>query len=148
MPLTRPGHALASHHGRGEREAKNCYWRANSKSLRQCFRRSADCPPAIDICRALAKQGAALQVFDPEGSENAKAVLEGNITFSSNAYEACRDAECLLVATEWSEFRSPDFGKLKDLMKEAVIFDGRNLYEPGKMAALGFKIIGVGRRTS
>ena len=67
------------------------------------------------------------------------------ITYARNAYDALKDADALLLITEWNEFREPDFAKMKGLMKQAIIFDGRNLYDPKQIRALGFLYTSIGR---
>ena len=69
------------------------------------------------------------------------------VSFAANGYEALNGADALLICTEWSKFREPDFGRMKSLLKTPVIFDGRNLYNPAKMANLGFTYFHVGQKT-
>ncbi|MDP3998064.1 MAG: UDP-glucose/GDP-mannose dehydrogenase family protein [bacterium] len=99
--------------------------------------------PSIKIIEALKKKGAQIKAYDPQAAENAKKLI--NLNYVSDPYEAARDAEVLLVITEWNEFRQIDLKKVKKLMKKPVILDGRNIYEPQKVKALGFFYSGVGR---
>ncbi|MCF8255940.1 MAG: UDP-glucose/GDP-mannose dehydrogenase family protein [Flavobacteriales bacterium] len=103
--------------------------------------------PALYVIAKLLEAGATITAFDPEAMGNVKRLLGDKISFASDQYEALRDADALIIATEWSVFRSPDFDKLTDLLKEKVIFDGRNLYDLPHMAELGFYYNSIGRRT-
>jgi UDPglucose 6-dehydrogenase len=78
--------------------------------------------------------------------EETKKVLGNRIAYSSNPYEALESADAMVLMTEWSEFHLPDFKKMASLMKEKVIFDGRNIYDPASIKKLGFKYYGIGRR--
>ena len=101
--------------------------------------------PAIAIIEALLKEGAKIQGFDPVATETARAVLGDKITYGKSATEALTGADALLVVTEWNEFRHPDFEVVKSNLKQPVIFDGRNIYDPQKMRAMGFTYYGIGR---
>jgi len=101
--------------------------------------------PSIDIIRALLLEGVKIKTFDPKAMSKAKKVLKG-VTFCKDAYGVARAADCLVVMTEWSEFKELDFKKVKKLMKQRLIIDGRNIYDPNDMKEAGFKYIGVGRR--
>ena len=104
--------------------------------------------PAIDIINSLRKRGARIKAYDPIATEVAKKILgDENIEYLSHNYEAVKGADALLLLTEWHHFRRPDFEKMKSLMKEPVIFDGRNQYEPVKMKGMGFVYYSIGRRT-
>lgn len=100
--------------------------------------------PSLDIIRALILEGAKLKIYDPQVKAKAKEILT-EAQFCKDPYQACRRSDCLLVITEWDEFKELDFARLKKLMKRPLIIDGRNIYEPKKMQALGFTYIGVGR---
>ncbi|TKC02804.1 UDP-glucose dehydrogenase family protein, partial [Pedobacter frigoris] len=102
--------------------------------------------PALYIIDQLIKQGATVTAFDPEGMENVKAQLGDKIRYASNQYEALKDADALLIATEWSVFRNPDFDKMEEILSNKVIFDGRNLYDLQKMIDLGYYYNSVGRK--
>lgn len=101
--------------------------------------------PSLMIIKELQKQGAHIRVFDPEAVVNAKKLLE-NVTYVQNAYEAAEGSDGLVIVTEWNEFRQLDLNKVKSLMKQPIIFDGRNMYEPTKIKEAGFKYYGVGRQ--
>lgn len=101
---------------------------------------------ALHIIEELLKEGAVINVYDPEAMNNVKAILGNAITFSERQYDALIDAEILVIATEWSEFRTPDFEKIIALLKNKVIFDGRNLFDLKHMEELGFHYQSVGRK--
>lgn len=102
--------------------------------------------PSITIINELLKKGAKINAFDPRAFENAKKILKDKIAYSNNAYEACHQADCLLLLTEWNEFRRPDFEKIKNLMNKAIIFDGRNQYDFNMLEELGFEYFCIGRK--
>ncbi len=103
--------------------------------------------PAITIINALLELGAKVQAYDPKGFEQANAIWGDKITYAKNSYQALENADCLLLLTEWNEFRRPDFDKVKSLMKSPVIFDGRNLYDLKRMKQRGFEYYCVGKRS-
>ncbi|MBK6539691.1 MAG: UDP-glucose/GDP-mannose dehydrogenase family protein [Flavobacteriales bacterium] len=103
--------------------------------------------PALYIIDALLKEGAAVTAFDPEAMPNVKKQLGDGIRFAADEYEALKDADALIIATEWAEFRTPDLARLASSLKERVIFDGRNLYELDHMKEQGFTYVSVGRQT-
>jgi UDPglucose 6-dehydrogenase len=103
--------------------------------------------PSRVIVAELARRGAALRAYDPVAMDEARRVL-GNVprlSFVASQAEAVQGADALVLVTEWKEFRNPDFDGLKDALKAPVIFDGRNLYEPALMRALGFEYRAIGR---
>jgi UDPglucose 6-dehydrogenase len=102
--------------------------------------------PAITLIEELLRSGAQVRAFDPVAMENARRIFENRITFCKSAYEAAEGADALAIVTEWNEFRHPDFARIKDALKEPVIFDGRNLYHPAVMEESGFKYYGIGRK--
>jgi len=103
--------------------------------------------PALHIIEALLAEGVAITAYDPEAMPNVKAVLGDKISFAGRQYDALADADALVIATEWSEFRTPDFENIIRLLKNKVIFDGRNLFDLVKMEELGFHYESVGRRS-
>lgn len=103
--------------------------------------------PALYIIDELLSAGATVCVFDPEAMENVKRIYDSKILFAENMYDALKDADALLIATEWNEFRNPDFEKVKQSLKNAIIFDGRNLYELDNMVEEGFYYNSIGRKT-
>ena len=102
--------------------------------------------PALYIIDELLQAGATVSVFDPEAMPNVKALLGDKVTFANDQYQAAKDAEALLIVTEWSVFRTPDFELLTAMLKNKVIFDGRNLYDLQKMIDLGFYYNSIGRK--
>ncbi len=102
--------------------------------------------PALYIINELLKEGAQINAYDPEAMPNVKNILGNKITFSQRQYDALIDADILIIATEWSEFRTPDFDKVISLLKNKVIFDGRNLFDLKQMEEKGFYYVSVGRR--
>jgi len=103
--------------------------------------------PALSMIGELLAAGAVVNAYDPEAMNNVKALLGDKIGFSERQYDALVDADALVIATEWSEFRTPDFTNMISLLKNKVIFDGRNLFDLAKMEELGFHYESVGRRT-
>ena len=101
--------------------------------------------PALVIIDELLAAGAHVKAFDPEAMPNVQAIYDGRIQFVANMYDALNGADSLAIMTEWSEFRNPDFGRMQNLLKEAVIFDGRNVYDLEQMKAQGFHYISIGR---
>lgn len=101
--------------------------------------------PSIDIVKLLVSEGVKVQAFDPHAMKKARDVLKKGVTFCKDSYSAAKGADCLVIMTEWSEFRELDFKRIKRLMKQPLIVDGRNIYDPKKMKRLGFKYIGMGR---
>ena len=102
--------------------------------------------PALYNIDALLDKGAKVQAFDPEAMSNVKALYDDKITFANDEYEALKNADALLIVTEWPVFRTPDFEQIKSLLKNPVIFDGRNLYETDHMETIGFKYYSIGRK--
>lgn len=103
--------------------------------------------PALYIIKELLNAGASVNAYDPEAMNNVKALVGNSITFSERQYDALIDADILVIATEWSEFRTPNFEKIISLLKNKVIFDGRNLFDLKYMEEMGFYYVSVGRRT-
>ena len=102
--------------------------------------------PALKIIELLLEKGARVSAYDPEASQNVKNQIGDKIIYAENQYHALEDADALIIATEWSEFRTPDYNRMKSLLKEAVIFDGRNLFELYQMEEKGFHYESVGRK--
>ena len=100
---------------------------------------------SIDMIHEFLKEGAEITAFDPEAMNNTKKQLGDKINYASQ-YDAILGSDALVVATEWSEFRTPDFEKMGSLMKNKAIFDGRNVYDPAHMKELGFYYVSIGRK--
>ncbi len=102
--------------------------------------------PSITVIEALLAAGAQIRVHDPESLDNARRLFDDRITYHAINYEALKGADALLILTEWNEFRHPNFQRIKEALKQPVIFDGRNLYDPALMKALHFTYYSIGRR--
>jgi UDPglucose 6-dehydrogenase len=102
--------------------------------------------PALYLINLLLDEGANIVAFDPEAMENVKNLLDDKISFSQNEYQALEGADALLICTEWGIFRNPDFEKIKDLLNDSVIFDGRNLFDIDEMNERGFYYTSIGRK--
>ncbi|MGI4806396.1 MAG: UDP-glucose dehydrogenase family protein, partial [Janthinobacterium lividum] len=103
--------------------------------------------PALYIIDELVKAGATIVAYDPEGMPNVQKLLGDKITYATDRYAALDSADALLIVTEWSVFRTPDFSYVKEKLKNNVIFDGRNLYDLDKMSKTGFYYSSIGRKT-
>ena len=104
--------------------------------------------PAVEIIARLLDKGATIRAYDPVAARNAETVFGDKVIFCDTAYEALGGAAGLVIATEWNEFRRPNFERMRKLMKVPVIFDGRNLFEPQAVAERGFTYYSVGRKTA
>lgn len=102
--------------------------------------------PAITIISFLLEKGAKVTVFDPKAMDTAKKYFGSKISYAKNAYEALKNADCLLLLTEWNEFRRPDFDKIKELLKTPLIFDGRNQYDKKRLKARGIEYFCIGKK--
>ena len=101
--------------------------------------------PALYMVEALTAAGAEVVAFDPEAMDNVRERVGDRIQYADRAMDAIIDADCLLICTEWAAFRTPDFDEVAARMKGKVIFDGRNLYEPSKLARMGWTYRSIGR---
>jgi UDPglucose 6-dehydrogenase len=101
--------------------------------------------PAITVIESLLAAGARVQAFDPEAMEEARKIFGDRIQYTHRNYDALHGATALLILTEWNEFRRPDFERIKKLLKQPVIFDGRNIYDPSDLRRSGFKYYSIGR---
>lgn len=132
------------------RKAKNLLWNLNNKTigiLGLSFKPNTDDmreAPSIDIIRGFQQEGTAIKAYDPQAMGNAKAIFR-DIEYCESAYEAARGSDALIILTEWDEFRALDLSKIKQLLRQPVIIDGRNIYEPQRMKELGFMYRGIGR---
>jgi UDPglucose 6-dehydrogenase len=102
--------------------------------------------PSLYNIEALLALGCKINVYDPEAMPNVKEVLGDLVTFSKNPYDAIDQADALLIVTEWPQFRTPDFERMETLLKNKLIFDGRNLYETSQMRDLGYTYYSIGRQ--
>jgi UDPglucose 6-dehydrogenase len=103
--------------------------------------------PAILLIKSLLQEGCSIRAYDPAAHERAKEVLNSSIELAESAYDAAREADALLILTEWEEFASLDLERLRTALKYPIVIDGRNLYDPARMAANGFTYYSVGRPT-
>jgi UDPglucose 6-dehydrogenase len=106
--------------------------------------------PSLVVVRELARRGARLQAFDPAAMAQARRVLEDvpGVAYAADQNAALAGADALIILTEWREFRSPDFPVILSALKHALIFDGRNLFEPTTVRALGIEYHAIGRGVS
>lgn len=102
--------------------------------------------PALYMIDALLEAGATVATYDPEAMANVKQLLGDKITFCDTQYETLQEADAIVIATEWSEFRTPDFNKISAVLKSKAIFDGRNLFDLKQMEDLGFHYVSIGRK--
>ena len=101
--------------------------------------------PAVPIIQGLLDRGARVRAFDPEARDTARRIFGNKITYGRSAFDVLKNADALLVVTEWNEFREPDFKKMKKLMKTPLIIDGRNIFDPRQIRELGFTYSSIGR---
>ena len=102
--------------------------------------------PSLVIIEKLLEAGAEVVAYDPVAIDESKRILGDKIEYAKDEYEACIDADAMILVTEWSEFRSPNFKVLKKLLKNKLIFDGRNIYDPVEMSEMGFTYYAIGRK--
>jgi UDPglucose 6-dehydrogenase len=101
--------------------------------------------PSIAIVNGLLERGAQVRVHDPEAMEIARLAFGDRVTYCANNYDAVQGADALLIVTEWKQYRTPNFERMRAQMREPLIFDGRNLFAPELMAQKGFRYRGIGR---
>ena len=101
--------------------------------------------PSVSIIEALLAAGAKVQAYDPEATGVAKGIFGSRVSFAAGNYDALKGADCLAIVTEWSEFRRPDFERMRKVMRAPIIFDGRNLFTPEQMREHGFTYYSIGR---
>ena len=101
--------------------------------------------PSIAIANGVLAAGGRVVAYDPRATESARKVMDARVAYAPNAYEALREADALAIATEWNEFREPDFDRMRSLMRSPVIFDGRNLFALDQMRSEGFTYVSIGR---
>jgi UDPglucose 6-dehydrogenase len=112
-------------------------FKANTDDMRES--------PAIPVIDYLLKNGAKVKAYDPQAMRTARLMFKDKIEYSSESYDALKDADALVIATEWNEFRTPDFEQMLRIMNQPVVFDGRNLFHPGKLREAGFIYYGIGQ---
>lgn len=135
------------------KKIEEAIWNINSKTigvLGLAFKPNTDdmrFAPSLDILADLQAQGARIKVFDPHAMGKARALLKG-VEFCADSYAVCKGSDCLVVLTEWNEFKELEMKRVKKLLRQPVIVDGRNIYDPKKMKALGFRYYSIGRQTT
>ena len=102
--------------------------------------------PAVPLINGLIADGAQIHAYDPEAMKVAKSIFGSKVAYAENSYAALTGADALVLVTEWNEFREPDFARMRKLMRDPVIFDGRNIYNPEQIRAQGFTYHSIGRR--
>ncbi len=102
--------------------------------------------PSITVIESLLRAGADIQAYDPEAMDEAGKIFSGRIRYYRRNYDALKDADALLIVTEWNEFRRPNFEQIKRLLKAPVIFDGRNIFDPEELRKMGFTYYSIGRK--
>jgi UDPglucose 6-dehydrogenase len=102
--------------------------------------------PSIKIIEQLLTAGATISVYDPEAMEEGKRIFGSRVQFGASNYACLEGADALLLVTEWQAFRNPNFERMKTMMRQLVIFDGRNIYDPEHLREMGFTYYGIGRR--
>ena len=101
--------------------------------------------PSLYLIKSLLDRGCKIKAYDPEAMDNIRAIFGDKIEYVDTHLESCRDVDALVIMTEWSIFRDPDFEYLKANIKDRLIFDGRNLYSPVLMKEMGFNYLSIGR---
>lgn len=112
-------------------------FKANTDDIRES--------PALPLVDALLAAGAAISAYDPQAMGNGRKLYGHRLQFVDDSYDALEGADAVVIATEWNEFRRPDFERMKSLMRQRIVFDGRNLYSASKMMQLGFEYEGIGQ---
>jgi UDPglucose 6-dehydrogenase len=102
--------------------------------------------PSVPLIAGLLAEGATIQAYDPEAMTVAKSIFGAKVQYAENGYSALAGADALALVTEWNEFREPDYARMRKLMRQPTIFDGRNIYNPEQMRAQGFSYISIGRK--
>ena len=103
--------------------------------------------PSVGIIERLLAEGATVQAYDPQATPAAKRIFGATVSFAKRSYDALVGVDALVVVTEWSEFRDPDFDRMRSLMRSPIIFDGRNVFPPRQMRAHGFTYVSIGRQS-
>ncbi|MBN2587222.1 MAG: UDP-glucose/GDP-mannose dehydrogenase family protein, partial [Candidatus Fermentibacteraceae bacterium] len=101
--------------------------------------------PALTVIKGLLSKGASISVYDPQAMENARRILGDGVRYATSVYDALTGADALVLVTEWTEFREPDFPRISGIMRNPVVFDGRNVFNPVKLRKIGFTYYGIGR---
>ena len=137
-------HKLRKHFGAKLKGATVTLWGLSFKPNTDDIREA----PALTIMSMLLEDGVNLRVHDPEALEETRKRIGDKVSYFDNNYDALKGADALVIVTEWNEFRRPDFPRMKSLMNQPLIFDGRNIYSPAKLKEEGFTYYGIGREES
>jgi UDPglucose 6-dehydrogenase len=132
---------LAAALGGDVRGARVAVWGLTFKARTDDLRES----PSLALIDALLDAGARVTAHDPVAVPRARALLGGRVAFAEHGYDAAAGADALAVLTDWNEYRHPDFARLRGALARPIVVDGRNLYDPPKMTALGFEYHSIGR---
>jgi UDPglucose 6-dehydrogenase len=102
--------------------------------------------PSLVIIEKILQAGGKVKAYDPIAMNEAKHFLGNSITYGADEYEVLKDSDALLIITECTDFRSPDFSKIKELLNKPILFDGRNIFDKNEMSELGFEHYGIGTK--
>lgn len=133
---------ILGHYGGDVKGKRMAIWGASFKPRTDDLR----CAPCLDVIRALLDGGAAVAVYDPVSGPGVAAIFGDAVTVDQKPYEILADSDGLIICTEWNEFRRPDLDRMGELLKEKVVFDGRNIYSPIMMSRAGFRYYSIGRQ--
>jgi UDPglucose 6-dehydrogenase len=137
-------HRKVLNHFNGEIKGKTiALWGLSFKPLTDDMREA----PSLVLIRKFIQDGASVKVYDPVAMHEAKRILGDKVQYATDQYDAVKDADCLVLATEWPDFRFPDFAVIKSLLKSPIIFDGRNIYDLSEMKKKGFTYYCIGVNT-
>jgi UDPglucose 6-dehydrogenase len=134
------GHKIRAHYGAALKDKTLAVWGLAFKPRTDDVREA----PALVLIDELLAEGVQLRVHDPEAMANIRALYGDRLVYCDRPYGALEGADGLAIVTEWQEFRRPDFEVMRRLLRQAVVFDGRNLYEPKSLQTLGFTYYGIG----
>ncbi|MDD5020091.1 MAG: UDP-glucose/GDP-mannose dehydrogenase family protein [Candidatus Omnitrophica bacterium] len=132
------------------RKIENRLWNIKNKTIAVCglsFKPNTDdmrFAPSVDIIALLQQLGARIRACDPQATKKAKGLLK-DVVFCRDVYEAARGSDCLIIVTEWNEFKEMDLKRIKKLLKQPIIIDGRNIFDPALLEAMGFSYVCIGR---
>jgi UDPglucose 6-dehydrogenase len=141
LQKTKLFYSLKNHFGGDLKGKKIAVWglafKPNTDDIREA--------PALENIEALLAEGASVKAYDPEAMAHVKSIFGDKIEYAESPYGAAMDADALMIMTEWPVFRTPDFDVLNKLLKNKVVFDGRNLFETDQMQELGYTYYSIGR---
>ena len=132
---------VSEHFGDDLKDVKIGVWGISFKPNTDDIREA----PAITLINGLLERGAGVSVYDPQAMQNASDIFGDSVRYASSVYDAVSGADAMVLVTEWTEFREPDFPRMSKIMRKPVIFDGRNVFNPAKLESMGFTYYGIGR---